>query len=119
MLSILGLVAVFIATYYVYKTAKDTERNAVGWAVLTFAVGFGFQMVFPVIIGLILTIALTISGSSLTEIQAPVQTTTIIISIVGLVLSIVGIWLIMRHVLKIPESETFTSPPLPPNFDGK
>ena len=28
MLSILGFIAVFIATYFIYKTAKDTGRNA-------------------------------------------------------------------------------------------
>jgi len=119
MLSILGLIAVFIATYYIYKTAKDTNRNAVGWALLTFTVGFGFQMIFPVIIGLVLTIVLTISGSSMTEIQIPVQTTTIIASVVGLIFSFIGIWLIMRRVSRIPEDEIFVDPPSPPNFDEK
>jgi hypothetical protein len=50
MLSILGFIAVFIATYFIYKTAKDTGRNAVGWAFLTFAVGSGIQIILPLLI---------------------------------------------------------------------
>ncbi len=69
MLSIFGLVAVFIATYYVYKTAKDTERNAVSWAFLTFAVGFGIQIILPLLIGIVITIVMSASGSSIAEIQ--------------------------------------------------
>ena len=120
MLSILGLVAVFIATYFVYKAAKDTERNAVGWALLTFAVGFGTQIILPIIIGIVITIIMSASGSSIAEIQNSVQNIARIIGIPCLIFSIVGIWLIMRHVVKIPESETFTSPPPPPpTFGGK
>ncbi len=121
MLSILGLVAVFIATYYVYKTAKDTGRNAVGWALLTFAVGFGIQIILPIIIGIIIAIVMSASGNSIAEIQKSVENIAMIIGIACLVFSVVGIWLIMRRVSKIPESETFTSPPPPPppTFDGE
>ena len=120
MLSILGLVAVVIATYHVYKTAKDNERNAIGWALLTFAVGFGTQIIFPVIVGFGIAVVMLASGSSMEEIQGFVQNITMIIGIVCLILSFVGIWLIMRYVVRIPENNTFISPPPPPpTFDER
>ena len=119
MLSILGLVAVIVATYHVYKTARDTGRNAVGWAVATFAVGFGIQIILPIFIGFAIGVVMAVSGSSEMEIQEFAQGIVIIISIAGLLLSFLGIWLIMRRVSKIPDEETFQAPPSPPTFDGK
>ncbi len=118
MLSILGFIAVFIAAYFVYKTAKDTGRNAVGWALLTLAVGFGVQIILPLFIGIILGVAMMTSGSSVTEIQESIAPAAMIIGIVCLILSFVGIWFIMRHISKLPEDESFAPPP-PPTFDGK
>ncbi len=119
MLSILGIVAVIIATYQVYKTARDTERNAVGWALLTFAVGFGIQIILPMMIGFAIALVMTASGNSVMEIQESIQGIAIIIGIAGLLLSFLGIWLIMRHVSKIPESSFAAPPPPPPTFEGK
>ena len=119
MLSILGLVAVIVATYHVYKTARDTERNAVGWAVATFVVGFGIQIILPIFIGFAIALVMTVSGSSVMEIQESVQGIATIIGIAGLLLSFLGIWLIMRRVSKIPENAFAPPPPAPPTFDGK
>lgn len=119
MLSILGLIAVFIATYYIYKTAKDTNRNAVGWALLTFAVGIGLQIILPAIIIIVIAIAMTASGKRLTSIDQLPWSADIIISLIGLAASFVGIWLIMRRVSTIPDEESFAAPPSPPTFDGR
>ena len=69
MLSILGLIAIFIAAYYIYKTAKDTNRNAVGWAFLTVVTGIGLQIVLPAFIVLVIAIAMTISGKRLNDVD--------------------------------------------------
>ena len=119
MLSILGLVAVIIAAYYIYKTAKETNRNAVGWALLTFVVGFGLQIIFPVVILIIITIAMAVSGKRLTNIDELPWSVDTIISLVVLAASFIGIWLIMRRVSTIPDDEIFTAPPSPPTFGGK
>ncbi len=119
MLSILGFIAVFIAAYFVYKTAKDTGRNAVGWALLTLAVGIGIQIMLPILIGFVIGMAMMISGSSVADIQESIEPAAIIISLVCLALSFVGIWLIMRRVSVLPEDESFVAPPQPPTFDGK
>lgn len=115
MLSILGFIAVFIAAYYIYKTAKDTNRNAVGWALLTLAVGFGFQIVFPFFIYMFIAIAMTVSGKRLNNVDELPFATNLIITIIGLAASLIGIWLIMRRVSTIPDEEVFDAPPPPPS----
>ena len=117
MLSILGLIAIFIATYYIYKTAKDTGRNAVGWGLLTFGIGFGLQIILPAIILIIIALIMTISGKRLNNVDELPFGINLIISLLGLAGSFVGIWLIMRRVSTIPEDEVFVAPPSPPNFD--
>ncbi|CAN5200168.1 hypothetical protein BH20ACI1_BH20ACI1_21550 [soil metagenome] len=117
MLSILGFIAVFIAAYFVYKTAKDTGRGAVGWSLLTVAVGVGLQIVLPVLIGIFVGVFMMAYGNSVTDIQENLQSASIIIAIGCLVLSFIGIALIIRHVAKIPEEELFVPPPLPPDFN--
>lgn len=119
MLSILGLVAVIIATYHAYKSAKDTERNAIGWALLTFGVGFGIQIVIPVIIGIVIAIVMLASGNSIVEVEGFAQSVSTIIGIVCLFLSFIGIWFILRYVSKIPEYDASMPPPPPPTFDGQ
>ena len=119
MLSILGFIAVFIAAYFVYKTAKDTGRNAVGWALLTLAVGFGLQIILPTIIFIIIAIVTRVPGEPLKNIDQLPFSVEIIITLTGLAASFVGIWLIMRRVSTISEEESFVAPPAPPTFDGK
>ncbi|MDQ2746956.1 MAG: hypothetical protein M3T96_06830 [Acidobacteriota bacterium] len=119
MITILGFIAVFIAAYFIYKAAKDTGRNAVGWALMTLAVGFGLQIFLPVIIVFIIALGMAISGKPLTSIEQLPWSLDMIITLIGWVLSFVGIWLIIRRVSTIPEDESFIAPPSPPTFDGR
>jgi hypothetical protein len=119
MISILGLIAVFIAAYFVYKSARDTGRNAVGWSLLTVVAGIGLQIVLPGIIFFIIAALMAISGKPIRDVDDLPFGTTILVSIVGWAASIIGIWLILRHVSLIPDEETFDSSPAPPTFDGK
>lgn len=119
MLSILGLVAVIFASYYIYKTAKDTERNAIGWGLLTFVVGFGIQFILPIGIGIVIASVMSASGNSMAEIQDFIQKIAVLIAIACLILSFFGMWLVMRQVVKIPENNSFVSPPPPPPFEEK
>lgn len=116
MLTILGLIAVVAMTVQVYKTARDTNRNAVVWALMTLAVGLGFQLVVPLLIGIVIGVVMMASGSSQAEIQTAILPAAAIVGIVCLVLSFAGMWLIARQVSKIPED---AAPPAPPTFGGK
>ena len=119
MLSILGLIAVFISAYFIYKTAKDTNRNAFGWSLLTVAVGIGLQIILPGLIFFIIAAVMAISGNPISDVDDLPFGTTMIVSILGLAASIVGIWLIMRRVSTIPDEEYFAAPPSPPTFGGR
>lgn len=117
MLSILGIVVIIVATYQVYKTAKDTGRNAIVWSLVTFAVGFGFQIVIPIIVGIVLAVVWIASGASEKEVQEALSGPATVIGLVSLFLSFVVVWIILRQVSKIPEEKSFVSPPSPPNFN--
>ncbi len=119
MLSILGLIAIFIAAYFVYKTAKDTNRNAVGWSLLTVAVGIGLQIILPVIIFMVIAVIMAISGKPIRDVDDLPFGTAMIVTVLGWAASFVGIWLIMRRVSIIPDEESFAAPPAPPTFDDK
>lgn len=119
MLTLLGFIAVFTATYYIYKTARDTGRSAVGWALLTLAVGFGLQIIFPAIILIVIAIAMSVSRKPLTNIDQLPWSLDIIISLIDLSASFIGIWLIIRRISTIPDDEVFDAPPSPPTFNGQ
>jgi uncharacterized membrane protein len=123
-LIILGLVAVIVATYLVYKTARDNERNGVGWAFLTVGVGLGAQWVLPIIATMILAVYYAMSPPTsqnpygARQQMEELESFAFIFSILGLVISFIGLWLIMRFVSRIPEERPGSSapPPPPPNF---
>ena len=114
MLSILGIVVIIVATYQVYKTAGDTGRNAALWAIITFLIGAGLQIALPIIAVMIIGVIYLVSGTPEARLQEALSGLSIVITLVCLVLSFVGVWLILRQVSKIPEEKTFVAPPAPP-----
>ncbi len=117
MIPLLCLIAVIVATYLVAKTAKDTGRNAVLWGLMTLGVGLGFQLVIPMLIGIILGVVLILTGTPVDQIEGALSSGELsIIGILCLFLSFIGIWLIMKQVSKIPEDgkPILVSPPPPP-----
>ena len=102
----------------VYKTASDTGRSPIIWAVLTACVGFAFQFILPLFIGIAIGIYLIVSG-------APAESAFnafglgVIIEIGCLTLSIVGMVFVSNQVAKIPDDSpisAFSPPPPPPQF---
>jgi uncharacterized membrane protein len=117
MLSIIGLVIVIVATYHVYKTARDYGRNAVLWATVTFCVGFGLQFIVPFVVGLILAIVWIAQGMSVNDpaaMQDRMLAPATIIGLVCLVLSVVAMWLILKKVSQVPDEPAVNAPPPPP-----
>lgn len=116
MLSIIGIVVIFVVTYQVYKTARDTGRNAALWGVLTFCVGFGLQWVIPILLGIIIGVVWMASGTDPSDLQTRIQGPAQIIGIACLLASFVALWLIMRYVSRVPDVPIIAAPPPPPNF---
>lgn len=111
-LGILGLVFVIIATVYTYRTAKENGYNAILWTLAAFAVGFGVQIILPVLIATVLIVILIASGNSLPKAQVMIETPVDIIGIICLIASIVGVIFILKKVSLIREDE-----PIPPSPD--
>ncbi len=121
MIAIAAFIAIFVMTYYAYKTAKDYGRNAIVWALIVFSVGFALQIVIPMIIGIIIGVVMTINGSTPVQIQESIYGYAIVINLTFIVLSFVGMFLILRYLSKVPDDgiSTSISPPPPPKFDGE
>ena len=120
MLSILGIVAIVVFTIQVYKTASGTERNGGAWAAVTLVIGLGIQFVLPMIIGIAIGVYYVASGTPVEELQAEISTLATVIGVIGIVLSIVGMWLVMKHVSKVKDDDPkAVAPPPPPTFSEK
>ena len=120
MLGIVAFIGIFIATYYAYKTANDYDRNPFLWAGLVFAVGFGLQVVIPILLVLSIGIYQVASGADPESIEQSLDGIATIITIVSVVLSVVGMVLILKHLGTIPDDylENDNTPPPPPtNFN--
>lgn len=115
MIGILGIVFVIVAPFFVYRSAKQNGHKPVFWALVALAVGIGFQVILPMIVGIILAIVLVSTGTSPTAVEATIQGYSLVIGIPCLVLSFVGVFLVARHVSKVKEIDA-TAPPAPPEF---
>ena len=122
MLSILGLVVIVVSTYLVYKTARDNGRSAVLWSVIICLLGIVLQFLIPTAVTAVLVVIYYSSApasSAYLEQQRleDLQTYAMVAGIGGLVLSLAGMWAIMKHVSRLPEEDPAASaPPPPPTF---
>ena len=115
MLSVFGCICVIIATYYIYRTAKSSNRNSIKWAFVNLAVGFVFQFALPLLIASAVAFIVVISKGTARDIDRIYAKYGSIADITILILNFVGIWLIIRRVSKIPENEIPAVPP-PPDY---
>ena len=117
MINIFGIVLLIVFTVFAYRTAKDYGRNAIGWAAITFAVGFFVQIILPIVLVIIIGIAMLWSGSTPEQMQQDVPAFSV--TLLGIFLSIVAAMLILRYVSKIPDEPTVDNQPPPPptNFN--
>jgi hypothetical protein len=112
------LVAIVVFAIQVYKTATSTGRNAPIWTVVTVFVGFTIQFVLPFFVGLGIGIYYAVTGKPM-DLMFGLLT---LVDVLGLVLSVVGMSLVMKHVSKVPDDDTSSlgpAPPSPPRFTGE
>ena len=119
MFLILGIVAIIVFTIQVYKTASGTERNAPFWAAVTAVTGVAFQFVFPVILGVLIVVYYVATGTEIQEVESAAYGPALVINLVCFVVSIVGMWLVMKHVSNVKDDlPAAKAPPPPPTFTG-
>jgi len=118
MLGLAAFAAIFIFTYQAYKAANEYGRNAPLWAGLMFCVGFGLQVVFPLLVGIIVGLVLAMGGASAAEIQTVLNGYGLVLTLLFVVSSIVGMYLILRYLGTVPEDDIDnTTPPPPSDFN--
>jgi hypothetical protein len=116
MIGIIALIGVIIAAVFAYRTARDTGRSGALWALAILGVGFGFQIFVPMIVGVVLALFFLWSGSPVEQLQEKVEAPAGIIGFIFLFLSAIGIWLVLRHLSKLPEEPPIERVPPPPTF---
>lgn len=111
LINLFGFVLLILFTIFAYKTAKEYGRNAIGWSLITFFAGIGIQIILPIFVVIIIFIVASIGKTSPQEIEDSIPISTI--TVVCIILSLVGGFLILQHLSKIPED--FDLPPAPPS----
>jgi len=121
MLGLLGIIAIVVFTIQVYKTAKNTDRNAALWALLTVGIGVALQFIIPFFIGIVLVIYYMMTGTPADRLETEISGLAMVLNVVCIALSIVGMVLVMKHVSKVRDDPPMSaaSPPPPPSFSGQ
>lgn len=114
MLSILALIFVFIAGYFAYKSAKESGRNPVLWCVITILVGFGLQIIFPFLIGVVMMLVLVYTGNPIQDAQLEIMRWAFAITIFTLLSSVVGVMMTLKYAASMPKEVEANNQPLPP-----
>ena len=102
-----------LAIWFGYKKGRDSGRNGIAWGAICGAAFIGTQMIFGLLIGLAIGIALASSGSGLDGIDAY----SWVISVGAIIPSIIVILLIFKYLDRIPDEPRIDAPPPPPTFD--
>ena len=118
MLSLFGIFAIVVFAIHTFRSANSNGRNGGLWAVISLAVGIGLQWVLPLVAATIVAVAYIASGSNIETVEQDFYWPAVLISFAGLGLSLLGMWLILRHVSQIRDEDpsTASGPPPPPTF---
>lgn len=117
-LQLLGLIAIFVFAFFVFRTASEYGRAAGLWTLAAVGIGIGFQWIVPVVIGIAVSIVLMATGTRPNEVGDGMGWWAFAIVVLGLALSFVGMFLVLRHVAKLPDEpdESDLRVPPPPTF---
>ena len=116
-LQLLGFVAIIVFTVFIGRTAKENGRNAILWAGACVGVGLGLQFVIPILVVIVITVVLITTGTRPDQVEAALGWWAFGISALCIALSLLGMFLILRHVAQLPEDqESGDAPPPPPTF---
>ena len=117
-LQLLGFVAIIVFTIFVGRTAKENGRNAILWSITCVVVGLALQFVIPIVVVIVITIVLIAAGTRPDQVEAALGWWAFGLSALFITLSLIGMFLILRHVAQLPEDpESGDAPPSPPTFE--
>lgn len=106
------MILFFVFAWLAYKKANENGRSGIAWALIAAASFIGTQLIAAFGIGILLTLGQEFNYLS----GNPIEDYAILINIVCIVASIGVSLLILRHLNKVPEDNSFSPPPAPPTF---
>lgn len=106
------MIFVFIAAWLAYKKAKETDRNGIVWVLITAAAFIGTQLV-----GLAIGVLIAVGAEFGLFADEITEQYTTVINTIAVIASVIVSLLIIRHLGKVPENDSFTPPPSPPAFN--
>ena len=107
------MILIILAIWFGYKKGRDSGRNPYLWAAIAGGVFIGTQIVVGLGFGILLAIGQEIWAWD----DAVLDSYSVVISILALVLSLVALWLVFRFLDKRPIEAMDSAPPPPPTFN--
>jgi MFS family permease len=119
LLYLFGAAAIIVATIFISKTARENGRSGLFWALVTLAVGFGSQIVLPVIGTVVVAVVYLALGTSQRDLSDKIEAPAEMVFYVLWLLSFVFLFLVLRFVANNPvDAIGSNNVPPPPNFDS-
>jgi hypothetical protein len=109
----MGIILTIVLLWQVYKAAKESGRSGLLWTVLAFVGSIALQFLIGLFLGIVFMAGSALWGwpeDLLAKLIWP-------INILALAINAVLLWLLIKYLSRVPDSEFVTPPPPPPNFN--
>jgi len=116
LLQLFGLAAIVVFSVFVARTAKENGRNRLAWTAACVATGLGLQWIVPIFVVTAVAITLVATGTTPDQTREALDGWALLITIVFLILSVIGMFLILRKVAVLPDEDASLDEPPPPTF---
>jgi MFS family permease len=113
-----GAAITIVATVFISKTARENRRSGILWALISLTVGFGCQIVLPIVGAIIIAAIYLATGTSQMELPNKIGGAAELLFYLLWVLSFVLLFLVLKFVAN-PTAASLAAnemPPPPPEF---
>ena len=108
------MILAIIFAYLGYKKASESGRNGILWAFIALAAFIGSQFMVGILIGLGMGIGIALLGWS----ESVFESYDILVRILAIVAGLLGGYLVLKYLDRVPQGDNYTPPPPPPDFKG-
>ncbi len=108
------MILAILFAYFGYKKASESGRNGILWAFIALAAFIGSQFLVAILIGFGMGIGIALLGWS----ESIFESYDILVRILAIVAGILGGYLVLKYLDRIPDDGTYSAPPPPPDFKG-
>ncbi len=111
----LGLILVIVLLWQVYKAASENGRNGILWVIIAFFGSLLLQLMIGVGVGFLIVIGTEFWGWPENMADTIADTMIWPINILTLIINGFAIWLLIKYLSKVPDTDSFMPPPPPPS----